>query len=69
MNVEVLWQNMRKRNMNCRSSGRFTESDNHFRQLFYHPVFQGVYNYHQTKNMPLCFCRHAGLFLQGKILL
>jgi hypothetical protein len=43
-----------------RLSGKFAESDNHFRQLFYHPVFQGVYNDHQTENMLLCFCRHDG---------
>src|ERR1700730_2755834 len=36
-------------------SGRFAESDKHFRQSCYHPVLQGVYNYHQTENMPLCF--------------
>ncbi len=35
----------------------FAESDKHFRQSFYHPVLQGVYNYHQTENMLLCFCR------------
>jgi quercetin dioxygenase-like cupin family protein len=38
----------------------FAESFNHFRQSFYHPVLQDVYNNHQTENMPLCFCRHGG---------
>jgi DNA-binding transcriptional regulator LsrR (DeoR family) len=42
------------------------ESFNHLRQLFYHPVLQVVYNYHQTQTMPRCFCRQAGLFFKGR---
>src|SRR3984893_8163952 len=43
-----------------RLSGRCAESDNHFRQSFYRPVLQGIYNDHQTENIALCFCRHSG---------
>src|SRR2546427_11453633 len=41
-----------------RSSGRFAESDNHFRQSFYHPVLQGVYN---TSRQRTCLSAFADM--------
>lgn len=36
-----------------RSLGICAESDNHFREFFYHPALQRIYNYHQAKNVPI----------------
>jgi mannose-6-phosphate isomerase-like protein (cupin superfamily) len=39
-------------------SGRFAESDNHFRQSFYHPVLQGVYT---TSRQRTCLSAFVGM--------
>src|SRR6266702_2969390 len=41
------------------SPARCAESDNHFRELFYHSFLQGVYTALRQKTY-LCFCRRSG---------
>jgi hypothetical protein len=40
------------------------ESDNHFRELFYHSLFQTVYTKHQREDKPLSPGHTSWTFLQ-----